>query len=268
MRPGALGAGAPRRVVERSDRTGGTLRAAAVGPGRERRAGLAEWLAAECRAQGVGIETGVEASTSDLDAARDAGVEVVLATGSTAAPLAVPVDESCPVFDPLVLLAEGIDLLPDGPVVVHDPVGGPVGVGVAEWLAGAGRQVALVTQDQIAGTLLSLTGDLADANTRLQRAGVRRELRAVVRAARDGQVRLEDVWTGEQRTIDAAAIVDCGHRLPEESLYLSRPGTLRAGDCVAPRGVLDAVLEGRRLAMAIGGGATATRIPAAAGAAR
>ena len=256
------------RVVERSDRTGGTLRAAAVGPGRERRAGLAEWLAAECRAQGVGIETGVEASTSDLDAARDAGVEVVLATGSTAAPLAVPVDESCPVFDPLVLLAEGIDLLPDGPVVVHDPVGGPVGVGVAEWLAGAGRQVALVTQDQIAGTLLSLTGDLADANTRLQRAGVRRELRAVVRAARDGQVRLEDVWTGEQRTIDAAAIVDCGHRLPEESLYLSRPGTLRAGDCVAPRGVLDAVLEGRRLAMAIGGGATATRIPAAAGAAR
>jgi hypothetical protein len=87
-----------------------------------------------------------------------------------------------------------------------------------------------------------------------------------VRAVRDGRVQLEDVWTGEQRSIDAAVIVDCDHRLPEESLYLSRPGTLRAGDCVAPRGVLDAVLEGRRLAMAIGGGATATRIPAAAGA--
>ena len=90
-------------------------------------------------------------------------------------------DGSCPVVDPLALLAAGADSLPDGPVVVHDPVGGPIGVGVAEWLAGAGLTVALVTPDQIAGTLLSLTGDLADANTRLQRAGVRRELRALLR---------------------------------------------------------------------------------------
>ena len=138
---------------------------------------------------------------------------------------------------------------PDGPVVVHDPVGGPVGVGVAEWLAGAGFEVALVTPDQIAGTLLSLTGDLADANTRLQRAGVRRELRALLRGVADGRALLEDVWTGDRRTVECASIVDCGHRLPEESLYLSRPGTPRAGDCVAPRGILEAVLEGRRLAL-------------------
>ncbi len=256
------------RVVERSERAGGTLLAAAVGPGRQPLRRLAEWLVAECEAQGVVVETGVEASAADLDAAREAGVEVVLATGSVAAPMPVPVDGTSPVLDPLVLLEQGTALLPDGPVVVHDPVGGPVGVGVAEWLAAAGRQVALVTPDQVAGTLLSLTGDLADANTRLQRAGVRRELRAVVRWAGDGRVRLEDTWTGEQRSVDAAAIVDCGHRLPEESLYLSRPGTLRAGDCVAPRGVLDAVLEGRRVAMAVAGGATATGVPAAAGAVR
>ena len=54
------------------------------------------------------------------------------------------------------------------------PGWGPDGVGVAEWLAGAGFEVALVTPGQIAGTMLSLTGDLADANIRLQRAGVRR----------------------------------------------------------------------------------------------
>ena len=81
-------------------------------------------------------------------------------------------------------------------MVVHDTVGGPVGVGVAEWLAGCGRDVALVTADQIAGTLLSLSGDLADANTRLQRAGVRREMRAVLRRLSDGQAHLEDPWTG------------------------------------------------------------------------
>jgi hypothetical protein len=40
---------------------------------------------------------------------------------------------------------------------------------------------------------------------------------------------------------------------------------LRAGDCVAPRGVLAAVLEGRRLALEVGSGATGDRIPIAAG---
>ena len=143
------------------------------------------------------------------------------------------------------------EALPDGPVVVHDPVGGPIGVGVAEWLAEAGREVALVTADQIAGTLLSLTGDLADANTRLQRAGVRRELRALLRRLAGGRAHLEDPWTGETRTVPAAVVIDCGHRLPDESLYLARPGTLRAGDCVAPAHVLEAVLEGRRRALEI-----------------
>jgi 2,4-dienoyl-CoA reductase (NADPH2) len=39
--------------------------------------------------------------------------------------------------------------------------------------------------------------------------------------------------------------------LPDEALYLHRPGMLRAGDCVAPRTLLEAVLEARRAAMAI-----------------
>jgi hypothetical protein len=46
--------------------------------------------------------------------------------------------------------------------------------------------------------------------------------------------------------------VHCGHRLPEQALYLHRPGTPRAGDCVAPRTVLEAVLEARRVALAVG----------------
>jgi mycofactocin system FadH/OYE family oxidoreductase 1 len=254
------GRGHQVRVVERSAQPGGTIRAAAVGPGRQRLATLAEWLVAECRTLGVTIETGVEATAIDLERAGAEGVDVVLATGSRAAPLAFSVDGSCLSLDALTLLTGGIDGLPPGPVVVHDPVGGPIGVGVAEWLAGAGLDVALVTQDQIAGTLLSLTGDLADANTRLQRAGVRRELRALLRSVDDGRAILEDVWTGEQRRISCSVVVDCGHRLPDEALYLTRPGTLRAGDAVAPRGILEAVLEGRRRALDIAGGTTSDRL--------
>jgi 2,4-dienoyl-CoA reductase (NADPH2) len=137
-------------------------------------------------------------------------------------------------------------------VVVFDPIGGPVGVGIAELLAANGRPAAIVTQDQIAGTQLALSGDLAEANSRLQRAGVARELRSLLRAVTGDHVLLEDRWTGEQRTVDCAFVVHCGHRLPEQTLYLHRPGTPRAGDCVAPRTVLEAVLEARRAALAIG----------------
>jgi hypothetical protein len=109
-----------------------------------------------------------------------------------------------------------------------------------------------VSPDQVIGTLLSRTGDLADANVRLQRAGVTRELRSLLREVGDGTALLEDVWTGVQRRIDCAVLVDCGHRLPDGELYRQRPGTPRAGDCVAPRTILEALLDGRRAAMSIG----------------
>ena len=243
------------RLVERGPQLGGVAAAASVGPGRAGMAALAGWLESECRATGVEVELGTEITAADVDAAAAAGRSVVIATGSRPRPADVPVDGTVTVVDGLTALAGGPARLPDGPVVVHDPVGGPVGVGVAEWLAGEGRQVAIVTPDPIAGTLLALSGDLADANTRLQRAGVRRELRAILRAAKGGRVQLDDVWTGDRREIDAAVIVDCGHRLAEESLYQARPGTPRAGDCVAPRTILEAVLEGRRRALEIGAGA-------------
>lgn len=241
------------RLVERGPHLGGVAKAASVGPGRERMAELTGWLEGECRGSGVEVELGTEVSAGDLEAAAGTGTAVVIATGSRPLPFDPPVDGTVTVVDGLGLLAGGSGGLPDGRVVVHDPVGGPIGVGVAEWLAGQGRQVAIVTPDQIAGTLLALTGDLADANTRLQRAGVTRELRAILRGAKGGRALLDDVWTGERREIDCAVIVDCSHRLPEESLYLSRPGTPRAGDCVAPRTILESVLEGRRRALEIGG---------------
>ena len=239
------------RVSEREERLGGTASAAAVGPGREPMARLVDWLVAECRRLGVELTTGRPVTVDDLDPFDRHGA-VVLATGSHPTPLELPVDGHTVVIDVLTLLTGGDAAIPDGPVVVHDPVGGPVAIGAAEWLAALGHPVALVTPDPIAGTLLSMTGDLADANTRLQRAGIRRELRAHLRGVADGQADLEDVWTGAHRTVDCVALVDCTHRLPDDSLALQRPELPRAGDCVAPRTILHAVLEGRRQAMAVG----------------
>ena len=57
-----------------------------------------------------------------------------------------------------------------------------------------------------------------------------------------------DQVRGERRSIEAAALVDCGFRLPTPPL----PGaTVQVGDCVAPRTVLEAVLEARRAARTV-----------------
>jgi 2,4-dienoyl-CoA reductase (NADPH2) len=245
-------AGRRVRVLDRSDQPGGVPVRASVGSGRDSLRWASDWLAAECARFGVEISLGVDARADDLAAARAEGWEVVLATGGR--PLTdrrVPDNGAPVVVDPLQLFA-AVDL-PDGPVVVDDPVGDWVGVGVAEWLASGGRSVTLISPDPVSGSLLSRTGDLADANIRLQRAGVARQLRSLVQRAGDGTVEVEDAWTGAPSTIPAAVLVDCGHRVPDDDLYreLGDPRVLRAGDCVAPRSILEAVLEGRQTAHAL-----------------
>jgi mycofactocin system FadH/OYE family oxidoreductase 1 len=250
-------AGAGRRVgvAERTGVLGGALAAAAVGPGRTRLRLITDWLAAECARLGVEVALGVTVDGKAVTAAQADGWEVVLATGSRPFPERygrVPADLA--VVDALALLREGTGRLPDGPVVIDDPVGGPIGVGVAEWLAATtDRAVTLVSPDPVAGTLLARSGDLADANVRLQQAGVARRLRSrLISLGRDG-VAGEDVWTGEPFDLPAGVLIDCGHRLPDDELYLALgdPRTLRAGDCVAPRSVHEAILEGRRAALAL-----------------
>jgi mycofactocin system FadH/OYE family oxidoreductase 1 len=257
------GLGLGVRVLERAATVGGMAARVAVGPGRTPLDALTAWLEAECRVLGVAIETGVDVVPADLDRALAAGEPVVLATGSRPGPLPFSTDERAVVLDAPTALADSPASLPAGPVVVHDPVGGPVGIAMAELLAAEGRTVSLVTPDPVAGTLLAVTGDLADANARLQRAGVRRELRARLREVLPGAALVEHVWTGERHQVPCAVVVDCGPRLPEETLAAARPDLPRAGDCVAPRTVLEAILEGRRRALEVAARVAAARpVPA------
>jgi hypothetical protein len=61
-------------------------------------------------------------------------------------------------------------------------------------------------------------------------------------------VEVEDRFAGTRRRLEAAAVVDCGFRLPSPTL---EGASLAAGDCVAPRTLHEAVLEGRRMALAV-----------------
>jgi hypothetical protein len=256
------------RLAERGPALGGMLTTAAAAGGRHRLGITLDWWRRELARLDVTVSLGHEVSAAELDDAVAQGVRVLLATGSVPGPRDYRMAPGAHVVEAADLLAlansGALDQLPDGRAVVFDPIGGPVGVGVAELLAATGRPTSIVTQDQIAGSQLALTGDLAEANSRLQRAGVQRELRSLLREAAGDHVLLEDRWTGEQRTVDCGFVVHCGHRLPDETLYLRRPGTVRAGDCVAPRTVLEAVLEARRTAMAISAADQIPELPALA----
>ena len=253
------------RLAERGPALGGMLTTAAAVHGRHRLGVAVDWWRRELERLDVTVSLGHEVSAAELDDAAAQGIPVLLATGSVPGPRdyrIAPDAHLVEAADLAVLASSGaLDQLPEGRAVVFDPIGGPVGVGVAELLAAHGRPTSIVTQDQIAGSQLALTGDLAEANSRLQQAGVRRELRAVLREAARDHVLLEDRWTGEQRTVDCGFVVHCGHRLPNEVLYQHRPGTWRAGDCVAPRTILEAVHEARRTAMAISAASAAGQFP-------
>ena len=229
-------------VFERSDHLGGL--AAVAGPGRA----LVEWLEREVRRLGVTIHTAADGADI-VDTATD--TVVVQCTGSRAGERSYTVEPGAIVID-IADLRRGIasadsDTGASSCVVIHDPIGGPIAVALAEEL---GQRAVLVTPDQIAGNELARTGDLAPANTRLAQRGVRIERRSILRTVGIGHVEIEDRFTGQRRRIvDVAAVVDCGFRLPDDEV----PGaTVRAGDCVAPRTLHEAILEGRRAAMSAG----------------
>ena len=217
---------------ERSERLGGL--AAVAGPG----AALVEWLARRVTALGVNVERSSDTNGDAFDV-------VVQATGSIAGRPDHTVDDDTAVID-IADLRRGDRALPAaGPVVILDPIGGPIGVALAEEL---GDRATLVTPDNIAGNELSRTGDLAPANVRLAQRGVTVRRRAVVRrVSRDERgcvVRVQDRFSGVVDELIAECVVDAGFRLPTEPV----DGAVQVGDCVAPRTILEAVLEGRRAA--------------------
>jgi 2,4-dienoyl-CoA reductase (NADPH2) len=236
-------------VVDRSDVPGGVTPLVAAGAGRDRLALLPRWLASECERLGVRAAFGHVVDDDEVGRATAAGTRVLVATGAEASPPPWLDAMALPTLAARTVLTAAhrgeLGTLPDGPVLVDDPVGGPVGVSVAETLVATGRAVTLVTQDNVAGVQLSRTGDLAAANTRLAQAGVTVAKRSIVRSGDRAGVVVEDRYSGTSTVVPAALVVYAGHDLPFVPLA-PHAGTVVAGDAVAPRTILEAVLEGRR----------------------
>jgi 2,4-dienoyl-CoA reductase (NADPH2) len=225
-------------IVEKSSATGGI--ASIAGPGQP----LVAWLNSEIDRLKVRVELGHEFDGSSVS---DSHV-VVQATGAQRGVAEYEIISGAEVFD-IADVRRGISVLPEsGIIVILDPIGGPIGVSLAEEL---GERAILVTPDNIAGNELSRTGDLAPANVRLAQRGAQVQRRSVVRAvdkrAAHFVVRVQDRFSGVLTEIECVAVVDAGFRLPTAPMN----GAVQIGDCVAPRTILEAILEARRIALTI-----------------
>jgi pyruvate/2-oxoglutarate dehydrogenase complex dihydrolipoamide dehydrogenase (E3) component len=221
-------------VYEQSRNAGGI--AAFAGPG----GAFVHWLYEQCLSLNVKFHF-----DAHVDGTQDLGADVVLqCTGSRIGVPTYSLSDHTAAID-VVDVMNGSSALPEnGDIILHDPIGGPIAIALAQWL---GPRAILVTQDNIAGNELSRSGDLAPANVRLAQQGARVVKRALVRSvARSGEgvsVEVQDRYSGETTIYEAAAFIDCGFRLPTE--HISTQFHL-VGDAVAPRTVLEAVLEARR----------------------
>lgn len=213
-------------LLERCERLGGQIALAGAAPGgRELARAFLEDAERRLAAASVEVRLGV-AGPDGLEADG-----IVLATG--AAPNRrgdVPT-----AWD--VLAGE----IPDGPrILVVDWGGDPSGLDAAELLAAAGKSVTLAVASVAVGELVHQYRRNLYLQ-RLYRAGVR----IVHHHELDAEGRLRNVFAPELRAeVDADDVVVALGRIPVDIEVSPGIPCERAGDCLSPRSLEEAVLEG------------------------
>jgi 2,4-dienoyl-CoA reductase-like NADH-dependent reductase (Old Yellow Enzyme family)/thioredoxin reductase len=224
-------------LLEAADCLGGQLVLARAAPGGRE---LADRFLDNAERQLALAEIDIRLCATDL---RDADAEaMVVATGAR------PFRE-----DNLQL--EGVEVLnawdvlagalpPEGAVVVADWGGDPSGLDAAEVLAAAGRAVTLAVASAAVGELVHQYRRNLYLQ-RLYRAGVRVVQHHRLESAADGAVVLSNVFAPELTTmVPAAAVVLALGRVPVEVELPTGISVEHAGDCLSPRSLEEAVLEG------------------------
>ncbi|MFL5846405.1 MAG: FAD-dependent oxidoreductase [Solirubrobacteraceae bacterium] len=239
----AARAGHRVRLCEQGDELGGQLRFAALPASRaevrkviDHRVGLLEELA-------VDVELGV---TIEYEALGSLSPDVVvLATGSTPRASAYPGASTS--WDVLVEPPASRES-----VVIVDLEGHVQGLAVADFLLDAGHAVHLVTPHPFAGMHIGGTAWVRLMQLVTGKGAVLSAATAVTSVRPDGTVELAGVFGAPPWTLNGIdRVVVCGDAGVNDSLLAplrerTDVRTIAVGDCVAPRHLDMAILEGHR----------------------
>jgi mycofactocin system FadH/OYE family oxidoreductase 2 len=241
------------RVVlfEKTAELGGQVLLAARAPARAEYAGIVRFLAAQVRKLAIDVRLAVEATASAVLSERPD--TVVVATGSH--PFVPPVpgsDGKHVVTDRDVLSGEA---KVGANVVVVDDVHTQQALSTAELLLEQGKRVEVISPLFYVGQDIGVTS-IAPLYKRLFTAGVVLTPGTELRAVEGSAVIVANVYSGVERRVDGVdtVVLSAGSR-STDSLYRALKGRVAelyaVGDCVAPRGVHQAILDATRVARAI-----------------
>ena len=235
-------------LFEREPEVGGQVLIAARAPVRAELAGILRFLARQVEKLPIECRLRVEADPDTILA--ESPDVVIIATGSSPHVPPLPgLDGKHVVTDWDVLL----DRVPVGErVVVVDDVHTQRGLSTAEHLLDRGRRVEVISRLFYAGQDVGVTS-IAPLYTRLFAKGVTLTPHTDLVAVEGSAVVVANVYTRAERRIEGVdtVVLSMGSR-SVDALYRALKGQVAVlhaiGDCVAPRGIHQAILEGTRVA--------------------
>jgi len=241
------------RVVlfEKGAALGGQVLLASRAPARAEYEGIVRFLATQIRKLGVDVRLGVEATAALVLAEHPDAV--IVATGSHPYIPPVPGNDGKHVVTDRDVL--GGDASVGATVVVVDDVHTEQALSTAELLLDQGRRVEVISPLFYVGQDVGITS-IAPLYARLYAKGVVLTPSTELRAIEGTTVIVANVHSGAERRLESVdtVVLATGSR-STDALYRALKGHVprlyAAGDCVAPRGVHQAILDGTRAARAI-----------------
>ena len=236
-------------LYERSQTLGGTVKLAAKGPGRAELQHITEYLQAEIEKLGVEVHTGVDV-TVDMIAEQKFNT-VIVATGAHTGTglLPIPGHDLPHVTDVRRILAG--EAVEGQRVVLIDEMSSHGVLSVVELLAIAGKHVDVVTEDWYVGRDLVATNDIVSWMQRTLGQDITHIPHTTVVRIEPGQVIVADRFIEGERAITADTVVLGTYERPSQELYNTLKGKVprlfRIGDCIAPRRIEQAIMEGRHI---------------------
>jgi mycofactocin system FadH/OYE family oxidoreductase 2 len=240
-----------RRVVlyERESALGGSVALAAKAPARGELRAITDYLQEQIKKLDVEIHLGSEVTAEMVLALRTE--MVVIATGAQTGPGLLPIaGGDLPHVIDVRHIQRGERLAGQRVVVIDESDAHGV-LSVAELLASEGRSVEIVTEDWYVGRDLVATHDIVGWMQRVLAHGVEMTTHTSVVRIEPGQVIVTDRFAAGERAISADVVVLGTYDRPEQGLYYALKGRVprlyRAGDCVSPRRIEQAIAEGRQI---------------------
>jgi pyridine nucleotide-disulfide oxidoreductase len=242
------------KLYERQAELGGQINLLVRVPNRVEFGDATRNLQRELLEAGVETYTDIEVIAATVE--QEQPDAVIIATGSRPALPAIPGAELPHVATTWQVLLGEKSAQPGEHVLVYDQIGFHQATSVAELLADRGCMVEVVTPQFYVGGDLGVTLDLELWYRRVLARGMRLTANHFLADLGPNSATIMNNYTGQPRQIEQVTLaVMATPQTADDALYWQLQGKVkhlyRVGDCVAPRRVENAILDGERAARAL-----------------